>query len=145
MFKSSTILFICLLVSSTSSAHILTKDCQPHSSQGVESRLKEQLGLGADRIPYPQIDARRVVRIFLEAVENGELIVFDMILDKSNIKPERVEYIYTLTHQTPTVKVYSTLTKAISLPTMPDVQIKGVSAILNREGEIIETIAHCGV
>lgn len=143
MFKSSTILFICFLVSSTSSAHILSKDCQPHSSQGVESRLKEQLG--TDRIPYPQIDARRVVRIFLEAVENGELIVFDMSIDKSNIKPERVEYIYTLTHQTPTVKVYSTLTKPISLPAMPDVQIKGVSAILNRAGEIIETIAHCGV
>lgn len=69
MFKSSTILFICFLVSSTSSTHILTKDYQPHSTQGVESRLKEQPG--TDRIPYPQIDARRVVRIFLEAVENA--------------------------------------------------------------------------
>jgi len=143
MFKSSTILFICFFVSSTSSAHILTKDCQPPSNQGVESRLMEQPATG--RIPYPQIDARRVVRIFLEAVENGELIVFDMSIDKSYIKPERVEYIYTLTDQTPTVQVYSTLTKPISLPTMPDVQIKGVSAILNSEGEIIETIAHCGV
>ena len=143
MFKSSTVLFICFLVSSTSSAHILTKDCQPLANQGVESRLKEQPGTG--RIPYPQIDARRVVRIFLEAVENGELIVFDMSIDKSYIKPERVEYIYTLTDRTPTVQVYSTITKPISLPTMPDVQIMGVSAILNSEGEIIETIAHCGV
>ena len=143
MLKSLKILFICFLVSSTSLAHAITKDCQPVPEQSIGSKLKEQVG--TDRIPHPHIDVKHVVSVFLESVEKGELILFDIRIDKSIIKPERVEYIYTLTDRMPTVKVYSTLTKPISLPAMPGVPINGVSAVINQEGRIIETVVHCGV
>ena len=143
MLKSFKILFICFLASSTSLAYAISKDCQPIPVQNIGLNLKEQVR--TERIPHPHIDVRHVVSVFLDSVEKGELIIFEMRIDKSIIKPERVEYIYKLTDRTPTVKVYSTLTKPIPVPALPDVPIKGVSAVINQEGRIIEAVVHCGV
>jgi len=97
-----------------------------------------------DKVPHPSIDQERVIRVFMQAVRRGELVVFDMILDQSMIDPDRVEYIYTLTEVTPVVRVHSRLKQPVSLPALPDLTINSVSAILDRQGKIIETVVHCG-
>ena len=140
MFKSLTILFLCFVWFFTLNALAITNDCQSTSNKLIV--IKEQIGTGG--IPFPRINAKSVFRVFLEAVDNGQLILFDMHIDRSMINPEHVEYIYTLENHVPTVKVYSTLTTSIPLPIMPDMQIVGVSAVLDREGRIIEAIVHCG-
>ena len=118
------------------------QNCQPIDINKSKSALTADLGLEA--VPYPKVDVERVIRVFLESVENGQLVLFDKVVGKSGVKPVRVEYVYTLEDYVPTVKVYSVLIEALYLPSAPDIQIKGISATLDQHGNIIEVIAHCG-
>ena len=96
-------------------------------------------------LPYPKINVREVFGIFLKAVDLGQMQLFDKTLTREMLHPLKVEYIYTLEDQYPTVNVYSELLKPISLPAMPDVYIIGVSGIMDVSGNIIESIAHCDI
>lgn len=94
-------------------------------------------------IPYPQVDSEQVVRIFMQAVERGELKLFDTTVAFSALKPQHVEYTYKIGEKEPTVKVYSLLTKPMPLPDMPDILIEGVTVILDKDGQILEAVVHC--
>jgi hypothetical protein len=83
-----------------------------------------------------------VVEIFLRAVGRGELVVFDRKLNESMLIPVSVEYVYELTSATPRVKVYSKLKQPMPVPGQESCKLRGVSAILDAEGRIIETEAH---
>ena len=96
-------------------------------------------------LPYPKINVREVFRIFLQAVDLGQMQLFDKTLTREMLQPQKVQYSYTPEDLYPTVNVYSALLKPIPLPAMPDVYIIGVSGILDVGGNIIESIAHCGI
>jgi hypothetical protein len=96
-------------------------------------------------LPYPKISVREVFGIFLKAVDLGQMQLFDKVLTREMLHPQKVEYIYTVEDLYPTVNVYSELLKPISLPAMPDVYIIGVSGIMDVSGNIIESIAHCDI
>ncbi|MDT8403578.1 hypothetical protein [Sulfuriflexus sp.] len=86
----------------------------------------------------------KIINVFLRAVNRGELIIFDQILDESMLIPLRVEYIYELDSNNQSVKVYSELMQPLPLP-VPSGQtliFHGVSAVLNAKGHIIEVEAH---
>lgn len=83
-----------------------------------------------------------VVRIFLEAVKRGELIVFEYTLTPEMVIPERVDYSYKLDSPTPTITIYSSMIKPMVFPQFQDLAIYGVSASMDAEGVIFETKAH---
>jgi hypothetical protein len=56
-----------------------------------------------------------------------------------------VEYTYTQEVPYPIVKVFSMLHEPISLPAMPEVYVIGVSGVMDIDGNIIESIAHCDI
>ena len=87
-------------------------------------------------------EPHEVIEIYLKAVSRGELIVFGQKLTKSMLTPVRVEYVYELTNAIPRIKVYSELKTPLAVPAQVDCQIRGVSAILDSDGRIIETQAH---
>lgn len=96
-------------------------------SPGIKPELKE-----------PQ----EVIRIYLKAVERGELIIFERKLEKSMLTPIRIEYVYELNNTIVKVKVYSELKKPMPVPGQNRCKLRGVSAILDRDGKIVETEAH---
>ena len=87
-------------------------------------------------------EPHKVVELYLKAVSRGELIVFERKLDRSMLIPVRVEYVYELNSAMPTVKVYSELKEPMSVPVLENSRIRGVSAIVDADGHIIETGAH---
>lgn len=111
------------------------------------AKMEESSSARADTkkidMPYPQVDSEEVVRIFKKAVERGELKLFEMTVAFSALKPQQVEYTYKIGKKEPTIKVYSLLTKPMPLPDMPDILIEGVTVILDKDGHILEAIAHC--
>lgn len=58
--------------------------------------------------------------------------------------PIRIEYVYELNGDEPTVKIYSELKKLISISLYEGVKIKlsGVSVVLDSSGDIIDIKAH---
>jgi hypothetical protein len=91
----------------------------------------------------PQVNPDKVIEIFNAAVSRGELKLFEQQIGISALKPQRVEYIYQVGEQKPTVKVYSLLDKPMPLPAMPEIRIEGVTVILDARGHIIEAVVHC--
>ena len=87
-------------------------------------------------------EPHEVIGTYLNAVNRGELIVLDRKIEKSMLIPIRVEYVYELDSAIPRIKVYSKLKKPIPVPGQENCNIKGVSAILDINGSIIETEAH---
>ena len=96
-------------------------------------------------VPYPDVNVIEVFNVFLRAVDDGQLKLFDKTLSRDMVVPLRVEYVYTAELPYPVVKVYSELKKPMPLPTMPDANIIGVSGVMDFSGNIIETTAHCDV
>lgn len=83
-----------------------------------------------------------VIRSYLKAVDRGELRVFDQRLERSMIVPKRVDYSYTLDNRVPTIKVYSKLKQPIPAHRIKGCEVRGVSSVLNVDGQILETEAH---
>lgn len=96
-------------------------------------------------VPYPKVDVKQIFGIFLQAVDIGQMEVFDQILTRNMLQPVQVEYTYTQEGPYPKVKVFSLLNEPIPLPTMPDVYVIGVSGVMDINGNIIESIAHCDI
>lgn len=87
-------------------------------------------------------EPRKVIDMFNKAVDRGELIVFGNELERSVLIPLRVEYIYELNDSKPLVKVYSEIKKIIPIPEHEGIQIRGISAILDSDGHIVEIRVH---
>ena len=83
-----------------------------------------------------------IIEIFYNAVNRGELIVFEQKLDKDMITPFRVEYVYELNGTAPTVIIYSELKTSIPIRLHEGIKLRGISAILDNDGHIIEIRAH---
>jgi len=96
-------------------------------------------------IPYPRINVSDIFSIFFRAVDLGQLQLFDKILTRDMLIPLKVEYIYTRDDLYPTVNVFSELREPISLPAMPDVYIVGVTGVMDVNGNIVDSIAHCDI
>ena len=105
----------------------------------------KQTARSKSEVPYPDVNVIEVFNVFLRAVDDGQLKLFDKTLSRDMVMPLRVEYVYTAELPYPIVKVYSELKKPMPLPTMPDANIIGVSGVMDFSGNIIETTAHCDV
>lgn len=96
--------------------------------------------------PYPvehEFDEpREVVQTYLKAVERGELVVFEQIIDIAMLIPVRVEYVYELANAKPRIKVYAEFKQPMPVPGQSDCQVRGVSAVLDDAGSIVEVEIH---
>jgi hypothetical protein len=107
------------------------------------SRGGDQKISGNSVIPYPDIDPDQVIKVYLEAVGRGELMIFEKRITRSMLKPERVEYVYTPDSRLPRVSVFSTLTVSLPFPDMPDLLVEGVTGFLDWKGRITDSTIHC--
>ncbi len=83
-----------------------------------------------------------VVEIYLQAIRRGELRLFNRPLDESMLTVLRVEYIYEIQCDKTSKKVYSELKHPMDIPNQDCCKVRGVSAILDEHGHIIETEIH---
>lgn len=94
-------------------------------------------------IPEPQFnEPRHIVRLYLIAVDRGELQVFTHQISKAMILPTRVEYIYKIDDPVPTIRVFSELTEPLSVLYCDECRVRGVSAVLTPDGRLTNIEAH---
>ena len=92
--------------------------------------------------PHSLKTPQQVIAIFLEAVDRGELNMFGKLLSRKDINPIRVEYVYELDQSTPMIMIYSEFTKPQSIPGQTDCSVKAISAVMDNEGRIVDSILH---
>lgn len=108
------------------------------SNRALALVVEKPLGVVEQKFQRPH----EVVDVFLDAVGRGELVVFDRTIERSMLVPVSVEYVYTLGNAVPQVKVYSELNKPMVVPGRENCKVRGVSAVLDDDGRIVETEAH---
>jgi len=89
---------------------------------------------------HPVIDTTRLIEVFYEAVDRGELAVYELKIDRSMIKPIEITYSYDLKGYQNTVLVVSDMTKRVICPYSKQFYIKSVTARLNNQGHIVEVM-----
>ena len=83
-----------------------------------------------------------VLAAFQNAVDRGELMVFEQKLDRSMIAPRRIEYLFALEDLTLTVRVYADLRRPLAVPGRSDCEARAVAAILDAAGSIVDVEVH---
>jgi hypothetical protein len=87
-------------------------------------------------------EPQKIVGIYLKAVSEGELIVFDKVLDESILIPHSVEYVYELGSPDPRIKVFSKLKQMVPVSGQQGIKVQAVNSTLDGDGHIVETEAH---
>jgi hypothetical protein len=108
------------------------------TSHGIPRQL--QPGLNA---PTPNcVSPTEAVDSFLRAVDRGELVLFLTTLQRDDITPTGVEYLYEFDSHLPTITVRVDLKVPMAVPGEPGLEVRSVTAVLGYEGDIVETRAH---
>lgn len=114
---------------------------------GVMTQTETEITFKPDQnnqvIQTPYVDVKKIVDIFLMAVELGELQVLDLTIEKKSLVPIQVELIYQLDLHDPEIKILSNVVPPIPLPHVGTMCITKVSATMNLYGKIIDSTAHC--
>lgn len=95
---------------------------------------------GQETPRHPVIDTARLIEVFYEAVERGELMVFELKIDRSMIEPTEITYSYDLKGFQNTVLVIGNITKPVVCRYSKNFYIKSVTARLNDQGNIVEVM-----
>ncbi len=91
----------------------------------------------------PEIqDKYKIVRLFLEEVDRGKVVLFGRRFDRSMLNPTRIEYVYDLNTDIPEIRIYSEVTKPIAIPDIDTCELRAVSAVMSPTGKIITIRAH---
>ena len=56
-----------------------------------------------------KIESHLIINLFLDAVERGELIVFEQVLSRSMLEPINISYVYNIENDDITISLYSRL------------------------------------
>jgi hypothetical protein len=83
-----------------------------------------------------------ILAAFLEAVDRGELMVFEQRLGRSMIVPRRIEYLFGLEDFSLTVRVYADLREPMAVPGRTDCRARAVAAVVDPSGRIVDTEVH---
>ena len=77
-----------------------------------------------------------MVDMFLEKVDQGEVLVFEQKLSRSDLQPCKVAYIHDTSDNSFTIHLYFKLNKEILMPGKKDLYIDGITVITDENGSI---------
>lgn len=108
------------------------------------SSLQKENNLQENHHDHVCVSVAEIIWLYYTAVDRGELKLFGSTVRRDRLEPSRIEYVYDLngTQQGITsYKVYARL-QPLARPdsSMPDIPVIG--ALLNTQGEIIDSEAH---
>ena len=77
-----------------------------------------------------------MIDMFLEKVDQGEVLVFERKLSRSDLQPCKVAYIHDTSDGSFTIHLYFKLKKKILMPGSKDLYIGGITVITDENGTI---------
>ena len=93
-------------------------------------------------VEVPDLEPMVIVDRFLEAVARGELAVFGTPITRDRVVPRRVHFVYDLETRESAREVYADLDPPVPVPGQAGCEVRGIDALLDAFGEIVESAAH---
>lgn len=94
------------------------------------------------KILLPANTFQEARKIFLDAVDRGELIVFGKVITRNQLEPVQVKYVYTASQAAPTIEVYSRTNITMQVPGVDNCLVDGIEAVLGEDGIIQSSVVH---
>ena len=104
--------------------------------------LCEPISAEDDHQYQEKLELQLVIGLFLEAVENDEIKLFNIPLTKDMIEIEKVAYVYDLKTDINTINIHCSLTTHQKLPHNDAFYIDGFTVYINSKGTIETITAH---
>lgn len=104
--------------------------------------LCEPISAEDNRQYREKFELQLVIGLFMEAVENNEIKLFDIPLTKEMFEIEKVAYVYDLKTDKNTINIHCSLTTQQKLPQNDAFYIDGFTVYINSEGAIETITAH---
>lgn len=104
----------------------------------VVARISEQ---PADRDSTGFHNKHEVVRLFIDAVKRGELVVLGQQISHDMLMPIKVIYTYELNKAIPEISIYSVINPPLD-PGIPEAELHAVSVSIHPDGSILDIRSH---
>lgn len=79
---------------------------------------------------------------FMKAVDRGDVTVLKQRLERTMIKPWRVEYSYDASNQAWEVRIHADLPRPLSVPWLENCEADSVIITIDQDGRIVATEVH---
>jgi len=89
-----------------------------------------------------KLTSHLLINLFLEKVDQGELVIFEYILKKPDLKSHQVSYVHNINDDSLLVRLCFKLQKQILVPKFENFYVDRITVELDKNGEIIEIATH---
>ena len=89
-----------------------------------------------------KIESHLIINLFLDAVERGELMVFEQVISRSMLEPVKISYVYDIRNDDIMIRIYSRLFEPMVVPHYEQFYVNGVSVSVDDSGDIIDVSVH---
>ena len=89
-----------------------------------------------------KLTSHLLINLFLEKVDQGELVIFKHIIKRSDLKSHQVSYVHNIVDDSLLARLCFKLQKQILVPEFKDFYVDRITVETDRNGKIIQIATH---
>ena len=95
-----------------------------------------------DLFEQQKLTSHLLINLFLEKVDQGELVIFEHILKRPDLKSHQVSYVHNIIDNSLLVRLCFKLQKQILVPKFENFYVDRITVETDKNGKIIEIATH---
>ena len=103
------------------------------------------LSVKADKVDLfeqQKLASHVLINLLLERIDQGDLVVFEQALTKTDLQPHQVSYVHNLLDDSLLVRLSFKLQKKIFVPDFKDFCVDRITIETDEDGNVLQVISH---
>ena len=92
-----------------------------------------------------KLTSHLLINLFLENIDQNELVIFKQIITRSDLQPHQVSYVHNISDDSLLVRLCFNLKKKIKIPRIENAYVDRITVEIDKNGNIIQVITHVSV
>jgi len=111
----------------------------------LEISLPTAKAEGAELFEQQKLTSHLLINLFLENIDQNELVIFKQIITRSDLQPHQVSYVHNISDDSLLVRLCFNLKKKIEIPKVENAYVGRITVEVDKNGNIIKVITHVSV
>jgi hypothetical protein len=99
----------------------------------------------AELFEQQKLTSHLLINLFLEKIDQDELIIFEHIITRSDLQSHQVSYIHNMSDDALLVRLCFNLKKKIKIPNVENAYVDRITVEIDKNGNIIQVITHVSI
>ena len=100
---------------------------------------------GAELFEQQKITSHLLINLFLENIDQNDLVIFKQFITRSDLQPHQVSYVHNISDDSLLVRLCFNLKKKIKIPRIENAYVDRITVEIDKNGNIIQVITHVSV